>query len=439
MGGLLVSTSLAQKNSVKSNNSPTQKATTPTDSLLKTMLNQVNFRMIGPATTSGRIVDIAVNPLNKAEYYVAAAYGGVWKTNNGGVTFKPIFDSYGTQSIGCLALDPKNPNAIWVGTGENNNQRSVGYGNGIYRSLDGGKSFQNMGLKQSEHIGMIKIDPTNSSKIWVAVYGPVWKQGGERGLYLTEDAGKTWTRAHHVSDKTGCNEIHLDPHMPGTMYAAFHQRMRHEWTYLGGGPESALYKSTDNGKTWKKLAGGFPSGDVGRITITASPLKAGLVYAMVEAEEGKGGIYVSYDYGESWTKQNSFYTAGNYYQEIIIDPTNANRFFIMDTYLKLSEDGGKTLKNAGETNKHVDNHALWMIHHNLNIGLWDAMVDCTKPLTMLSIGILKTTSPLLNSIEHRWITHRLSITYMVVHKTIILWAAHPEIIQPMALVTTSGM
>lgn len=361
LGGLLTSTAIAQKNAGKASSVSDPKSPVSTsDSLLKSMLNQVNFRMIGPATTSGRIVDIVVNPTNKSEYYIAAGYSGVWKTTNGGITFKPIFDNYGTQSIGCLALDPKNPNVLWVGTGENNNQRSVGYGNGLYRSLDGGKSFQNMGLKLSEHIGMIKIDPANSNRVWVAAYGPVWKQGGERGLYATEDGGKTWNRIHHVSDKTGCNEIHLDPNMPGTLYAAFHQRMRHEWTYLGGGPESALYKSSDNGKTWKKLSGGFPGGDLGRITITTSPLKPGLVYAMVEAEEGKGGIYVSYDYGESWSKQNSFFTAGNYYQEIVIDPTNSNRFFIMDTYLKVTDDGGKTLRNAGESNKHVDNHAIWI-------------------------------------------------------------------------------
>lgn len=334
-------------------------ATTVADSLMKPLLNQVNFRMIGPATTSGRIVDIAVNPNNKSEYYLAAAYGGVWKTVNGGTTYQPIFDGYGTQSIGCLALDPVNPNIVWVGTGENNNQRSVGYGNGIYRSLDGGKTFENMGLKLSEHIGMIKIDPKNTNRVWVAVYGPVWKEGGERGLYLTEDGGKTWVRNFHVSDNTGCNEVYLDPHISGTMYAAFHQRRRHEWTYLGGGPESALYKSTDHGKSWRKLGGGLPGGELGRITI-ATTSKAGQMYAMVEAEEGKGGIYISYDYGESWSKQNPFFTAGNYYQEIFVDPTNPNRLFCMDSYMKVSDDAGKTLRNAGEGNKHVDNHIIWI-------------------------------------------------------------------------------
>ncbi|MSP58365.1 MAG: glycosyl hydrolase [Flavobacteriaceae bacterium] len=331
----------------------------PVDSVFVPILNQVNFRMIGPATTSGRVIDLLVNPTNKAEIYVAAAYGGVWKSQNGGTTFDPVFDKYGTQSIGCLAMDPKNSNIVWVGTGENNNQRSVGYGNGLYKSVDGGKNFENVGLKLSEHIGMIKIDPSNSNRVWVAVYGPVWKEGGERGLYKTEDGGITWERIKHVSDNTGCNEVHLDPSISGTLYAAFHQRRRHEWTYLGGGPESALYKSTDNGKTWKKLGGGLPSGDLGRITMAVSSLQAGLVYAMIEAEEG-GGIYVSHDYGESWTKQNSFFTAGNYYQELFIDPCNARRIFIMDTYLKVSDDAGKTLRNAGEGSKHVDNHVIWV-------------------------------------------------------------------------------
>lgn len=361
VGALLTAPQVGAQKSATSKAPSTVKATTSAvaDSLIKPILGQVNFRMIGPSTTSGRIVDIAVNPLNKSEYYLAAAYGGVWKTSNGGTTYQPIFDSYGTQSIGCLALDPKNPNILWVGTGENNNQRSVGYGNGIYRSLDGGKSFENMGLKLSEHIGMIKIDPSNSNRVWVAVYGPVWKEGGERGLYLTEDGGKTWVRNFHVSDNTGCNEVYLDPNMPGTMYAAFHQRRRHEWTYLGGGPESALYKSTDNGKSWRKLAGGLPGGELGRITI-ATTTKAGQMYAMVEAEEGKGGLFISYDYGESWSKQNPFFTAGNYYQEIFVDPTNPNRLFCMDAYMKVSDDAGKTLRNAGEGNKHVDNHVIWI-------------------------------------------------------------------------------
>lgn len=330
------------------------------DSLSSDVLNAISFRSIGPAVTGGRIIDLAVNPVNPSQYYVAAAYGGVWKTENNGTTFTPIFDQYGTQSIGCITLDPGNPNTVWVGTGENNNQRSVGYGNGVYRSLDGGKTFTCMGLKSSEHIGMIKVHPTNSQIVYVAAYGPLWKEGGERGLYKTEDGGKTWNRVHHVSDNTGCNEVHFDPSNPDIVYAAFHQRRRHEWTYLGGGPESALFKSTDGGKSWRKLTGGLPGGDVGRITICISPANPDRIYAMVEAQAGKSGVYVSQNKGESWTRTNDASTAGNYYQEIFADPADPDRFFIMDTWLKWSLDGGKSVTNVGEKWKHVDNHAIWI-------------------------------------------------------------------------------
>ena len=330
------------------------------DSIPAGVLNSLQFRSIGPTVTGGRIVDIAVNPNNHSEYYIAAACGGVWKTDNNGTTFQPIFDQYGTQSIGCLAIDQQNPNVVWVGTGENNNQRSVGYGNGIYRSLDGGKSFTNMGLKTSEHIGMIKIHPRNSNVVFVAAYGPLWKEGGERGLYKTEDGGKTWTRIHHISDNTGCNEVHFDPSNPEILYAAFHQRRRHEWTYLGGGPESALFKSTDGGKTWRKLSSGLPGGDLGRITVGISPANPDRVYAMIEAQGSKGGVFVSTDKGESWSKVNDYSTAGNYYQELMVDPIDANRIFIMDTWLKWSRDGGKTVSSVGEKWKHVDNHAIWI-------------------------------------------------------------------------------
>ncbi len=330
------------------------------DSFPAGVLNAFKFRNIGPATTGGRIVDLAVNPKDHAEYYVAAAYSGVWKTKNAGTTFEPIFDNYGTQSIGCLRLDPNNTNVIWVGTGENNNQRSVGYGNGVYVSRDGGKSFTNMGLKNSEHIGMIQVDPRNSNVVYVAAYGPVWKDGGDRGLYKTEDGGKTWNRIQHVSDKTGCNEVYLDPSNPDIVYASFHQRRRHEWTYLGGGPESALYKSTDAGKTWKKLNGGLPGGDLGRIALAISDAAPDRIYAMVEAQEGKGGMYISNDKGESWSKLNDVYTAGNYYCEITADAKDPNRVFILDTYLKWTRDGGKTVQGVGERWKHVDNHVVWI-------------------------------------------------------------------------------
>jgi len=191
-------------------------------------LGALSFRMVGPALTSGRVADIAVHPNNKDQWYLAAASGGVWLTLNHGITFAPIFDNYGSYSIACVELAPSNPNTVWVGTGENNNQRSVAYGDGVYKSLDGGKSFVNMGLKNSEHIGNIIIHPTNENIIWVAAYGPLWSKGGERGVYKSEDGGKTWNRTLFVSEVTGISEITIDPKNPNILYAASHQRMRQE-------------------------------------------------------------------------------------------------------------------------------------------------------------------------------------------------------------------
>ncbi|MFN8279269.1 MAG: glycosyl hydrolase [Saprospiraceae bacterium] len=323
------------------------------------LFNALSFRSIGPAVTSGRVVDFAVNPSNPNEYFVAAACGGVWKTTNRGTTYSPVFDGQGSYSIGCVIIDPSNANIVWVGSGENNNQRSVAYGDGVYKSEDGGKTWKNKGLKLSEHIGRIAVDPTNSNIVYVAAYGPVWKEGGERGLYKSTDGGETWTLIKSVSQYTGCNEVVLDPRDPKVIYASFHQRMRKVFTYIGGGPESALFKSYDGGATWKKLEGGLPSGDIGRIGIAISPVNPDMIYAVVESRDN-GGIYRSTDRGASWTKRSGFQTAGNYYQEIFCDPVNADRIFITDTYFKVSHDGGKTVTNLGEINKHVDNHAIWI-------------------------------------------------------------------------------
>ena len=227
-----------------------QTSASNTSANYENVLNALTFRSIGPAVTSGRISDIVVNPLDKSEWYLAAASGGVWKTNNAGTSFSPIFDAQASFSIGCLKMDPKNPHVIWVGTGENNNQRSVAYGDGIYKSEDGGKTWKNMGLKNSEHIGMIAIDPNNTNIVYVAAYGPLWNSGGERGIYKSIDGGVTWNRVLNVSEHTGFNEVHIDPNNPNILYASAHQRQRHEWTYVGGGPESGLYKSTDFGVTW---------------------------------------------------------------------------------------------------------------------------------------------------------------------------------------------
>ncbi len=218
----------------------------------------LKFRLIGPAVASGRVMSIAVNPKNKFEYYVGVASGGVWKTVNDGTTWTPVFDGEGSYSIGWVALDPNDASVVWVGTGESNSQRSVAYGDGIYRSVDGGKSWENLGLKKSEHIGRVAIDPRDSKVVYVAAEGPLWGAGGDRGLYKSTDGGKTWKAVLSISENTGVVDVAIDPSNPDIVYAAAYQRRRHVFTLIDGGPESAIYKSTDAGATWNKLKSGLP-------------------------------------------------------------------------------------------------------------------------------------------------------------------------------------
>ncbi|MFN3917067.1 MAG: WD40/YVTN/BNR-like repeat-containing protein [Flavobacteriales bacterium] len=333
-------------------------------SIDKSIFSGLSFRSVGPANKSGRIADIAVNPANPFEYYLAVASGGVWKTTNAGNTYEPIFDKEGSYSIGCVTIDLANTNVIWVGTGENNNQRSVAYGDGVYKSEDGGKSWKNMGLKDSERIGNIVVHPKNSDIVYVAAYGQLWSSGGERGVYKTTDGGKSWERILHISENTGVNEIHMDPRNPDVLYAAAHQRRRHVHTYIGGGSESGLYKSTDGGKTWDKINKGLPSVEIGRIGLGISPVNPDVIYAVVEAAQGKGGVYRSTNRGANWEFRSSYSTSGNYYQEIYCDPKEVDKVFFMDTWLHHSSDGGKTVVATGEKYKHVDNHCMWIDPNN---------------------------------------------------------------------------
>ena len=326
----------------------------------------LKFRLVGPALTSGRIADIAVHPDNHNVWFVAAASGGVWKTENHGTTFSPVFDDYGSFSIGCVALAPSNPNTVWVGTGENNNQRSVAYGDGVYKSVDAGKSFKNMGLKNSEHIGKIIVHPTDENIIWVAAYGPVWSKGGERGVYKSMDGGETWKRTLEISEHTGVAEIAIDPGNPDILYAAAHQRRRREWTYIGGGPESGMYKSTDGGESWEEINSGLPKGDMGRIGIAVSPVDPNSIYAIVEGRQDKGGFFRSTNKGATWSKMSDYKTSGNYYQEIICDPFDVDKVFSMNTWLHHTEDGGKHFQQTGESKKHVDNHCIWIDPNDAN-------------------------------------------------------------------------
>jgi photosystem II stability/assembly factor-like uncharacterized protein len=327
---------------------------------IATQFAGIGVRGIGPAITSGRVIAFAVDPADPTLYYVAVASGGVWKTANSGTTWTPVFDNEGSYSIGAIALDPKNPNIVWVGTGELNAQRSVGYGDGVYKSEDGGKSWKNLGLKTSEHIGRIVIDPQNSNTVYVAAQGPLWNAGGERGLYKTTDGGKTWKQILKISDDTGVTDVVVDPRNPNLVYAAAWQRRRHVFTYIGGGPESGIYRSVDGGATWLKSQSGLPGGDLGRIGLAISPANPDLLYATVEAKEGEGGIYRSTDYGASWEKQGPFLAQGMYYGQIICDPKEPERLYIPNVTLMISDDGGKTVRPVGERNKHVDNHAVWI-------------------------------------------------------------------------------
>jgi len=323
------------------------------------LLSKLSFRSLGPAFMSGRIGDIAVDPTNRSTWYVAACSGGVWKTTNAGVTWRPIFDGYGSYSIGCLAIDPNDRFTIWVGTGENNSQRSVGYGDGLYKSTDGGASFKKVGLDNSEHIGKIVVHPEDSNTVYVAAQGPLWKEGGDRGLYKTTDGGSTWNKILDISSNTGVNEVHLDPTNPDIVYASSYQRRRHTWVLIDGGPESGIHKSTDGGATWKKINRGLPGGDKGRIGMAISPINPEVLYSIVEAAEGSSGFFRSSNRGESWQKMSGEVSGSpQYYQEIIACPHKFDRIYSLDTYVRVTEDGGKTFSGLGEANKHVDNHAM---------------------------------------------------------------------------------
>jgi len=332
----------------------------PDTSKLATLAGSVRFRSIGPALTSGRISDVAVDPTNRKTWYVATSAGGVWKSVNAGLSFTPVFDGEGSFSTGAITIDPKNPNVVWVGSGENNAQRVVAYGDGVYKSIDGGRSWKNVGLKESEHIGRILIDPRNSDVVYVASQGPVWSKGGERGLYKTTDGGTTWTRVLSVDDWTGVNDVQMDPRNPDVLIATTWQRQRRTCCFVAGGPGSGVHRSTDGGKTWTKSQAGFPSGDLGRIGLAMSPANPDVVYAIADAAQGRGGFFRSTNGGVSWEKMNSYQTGGNYYNEIFADPVDVDRVYAADVILQVTEDGGRTFRRVGEQKKHVDNHSVWI-------------------------------------------------------------------------------
>jgi photosystem II stability/assembly factor-like uncharacterized protein len=337
-----------------------QNSNSSPDSLKNISLAGLRFRSIGPALTGGRVIDVAVNPQDHSEYFIASGSGSLWKTINNGITFSPGFDNQKSYAIGCVRIDPSNPNIIWVGTGENSNHYNVAFGDGVYKSEDGGKSWKNMGIKTSEHIGGIAIDPKNSNQVYVAAMGSLRKEGGDRGIFKTTDGGKTWSNVLFISKYTGCYEVHMDPRFPNIIYAIADQRMRNLYTGVSGGPESGIYRSTDYGTTWDKMTNGLPTEDVGRIGMSVSPVNPDILFAIIEAKKEQG-VYKSSDRGVSWIKQSSYVSAYTFYfQKLFCDTKDVDRIYSMDVLLKVSKDGGKTWANLGEKYKHVDNHALWI-------------------------------------------------------------------------------
>lgn len=317
-------------------------------------------RSIGPAMTSGRVMSIAVHPTNAGVMYIGTASGGLWKTTSGGASWEPVMDREGSYSIGWVTLDPKNPNVVWVGTGERNSQRSVAYGDGVYKSEDAGHSWKNVGLKESEHIGRIVIDPENSDVVYVAAQGPLWSSGGDRGLYKTTDGGKTWAQVLKISPNTGVSDVVIDPRNPNVLVASAYQRRRRFFTLIDGGPESAIYRTADAGATWTKANTGLPSEELGRIGLAISPQNPDVLYANVEAANRKGGIYRSTDNGVTWSKMSDYNQGSMYYGDVFTDPHAFDRIYIPDVLFQVSDDGGRTLRALGTRAMHVDNHAIWI-------------------------------------------------------------------------------
>src|SRR4051812_45174859 len=326
-------------------------------------------RPIGPAQTGGRVADLeAVHEGQKLTIYVGSAAGGVFRSKDGGVTFRPVFDKQPVLSIGAIKIDPNDPKTIWVGTGESWTRNSVSVGAGVYRSKDGGDSWEFLGLKDSERIARIAINPKDSSMVYVCATGHLWNANEERGLYKTTDAGKHWTKVLSVDENTGCADVSMDPSNPDVLYAGMWQFRRHPYSFESGGPKSGFFKSTDGGKTWNKLTAGLPAGGeqdpIGRIAVAVAPTQPNRVYALVEAKHS--ALYRSDDAGATWKEMSSaFNLTGRpfYFARLVVDPTNPDRIYKPGFGFTVSDDGGKTFSGTGlgeGGGAHGDYHAVWI-------------------------------------------------------------------------------
>ncbi len=321
----------------------------------------LKWRNIGPAFMSGRIADIDWDPTDNSVWYVGVGSGGVWKTINAGVTWTPIFDKQTAYSIGNVTVDPSNPHRIWVGTGEDVGGRHVGFGDGIYRSDDAGKTWVKKGLEESQHISTILVHPDDSNTVWVAVQGPLWTKGGERGFFMTTDGGETWEKTLGGGEWTGVTDIKMDPRDPDVLYAATWQHHRTVAAYMGGGPESGIHKSTDGGRTWSQLKTGLPEGNKGKIGLAISTQNPDVLYAAIELNRREGGVWRSDNRGGSWVKGAEAVGGGtgpHYYQEIFASPHQFDRLYLLGPTVQKSEDGGKTFSPMEHPNQHGDMHAI---------------------------------------------------------------------------------
>jgi len=326
----------------------------------KELFGDITARHIGPALMSGRINDLELHPTNSRIVYLGSAGGGVWKSNDAGTTFKPIFDEY-CQSIGAVTLDPNDPdNTLYVGTGETWTRNSVSVGDGLYKSVDGGANWNKIGLEKSERIANIIVNPKNSKEIYVAVLGALWGDSEERGVYKSSDGGLTWKNLLYLNAKTGCADLIMDPNNPNILYASMWEFRRSGWSFESGGSNSALYKSVDGGANWNKIHNGFPSGKLGRLGIALAPSNSNILYTVIEAEkEERKGLYRSDDAGASWKQLNNDFgitVRPFYFSRIVVDPKDENVIVKAGLTGSISRDGGKTFKNLG--NMHSDIHDI---------------------------------------------------------------------------------
>lgn len=323
------------------------------------IVKSLRFRNIGPAVMSGRISDIDCDPKNTSTVYIATASGGVWKSTADGTTWAPIFDDQPVASIGAVQVSRADSKVVWVGSGESNNRNSSAWGNGVYLSTDAGATWKNVGLAETQQIARIVTDPRDPKRAWIAAMGALWNGNPERGVYMTEDMGATWKKVLYTDENTGCTEIVIDPKNPRVLYAGMYERRRWPWTFRSGGANGGVYKSTNGGQTWTKLAGGLPTGDTGKIGLAVSHQNSNVVYAQVEANREQDGTYYSSNGGRNWEKRGRFNSRPFYYYEIAVDPFDDSHLLATSTQLMETTDGGKTWRTK-RVPVHVDYHAIWI-------------------------------------------------------------------------------